>query len=167
MAALNRLEREWRNRADESMQVLLERLLALKDERTYEQVFADLVLREHKRHVENIEYLARLMYLIDERPMPILHLQPAVGLDQGHIYRTLKRAGVVFEAPGSRSAPDGYFPWKGEVYVDPIRRVLLRGGEEEEIPEDSDPYDLPIQYERVTVPLPLWPRLRLRRRDRR
>lgn len=128
--ALGFLASEWINRGHPSMAALHAALLALKGEKSYQAVMNDLALQKLRRHAHDVEYVTHLLYLVDERRLPIVSLQPIVGIQQGHLYRTFIRAGVEFVAAQSSvvNVDDGLYPWPGQVYVDPLReRVKVNG----------------------------------------
>jgi hypothetical protein len=186
VAKLDLLAVEWRNVLAEdfmheermiSMQTLHKTLLKLKDEKTYTENWIELINGKLDRHAHSDEYVASLLYLVDERPVPISTLQKSIHLQLGHLFRTLDRAGVEFRAHtsalGSRLR-QGYWPWPCEIFVDPVRNVILRNGEEipipsllkiyhrdegpQDDPEDSDPTEddyIGLMEEEGDVPLPI------------
>lgn len=185
MADLKLLAEEWRNKDDEdytdehgrviSMKELKARLLKLKDTVSYRKNWYHLATRHYPCHAHNLDFIAALLYLVDERTIPVSDLQPTIHLHVGHIYRSLKRGGVLWRAHykgiGSRLRED-YYPWRGSVYVDPLAGVILHGAQKIIIPHGVDIYkdveqDAENENDRggvmgliagkVEVPLPLLP----------
>lgn len=151
-ASLSRLEFEWRNVAQlpreidgrwVDMPALAAALLELKARKTYTEVWRDLALGVHARHAHNEDFVLHLLYLVDERPVPVSVLQRSIGMQLGHLFRTLERAGVEFRAHTtsfSSRLREGYWPWGNEIFLDPLRGTYLRGGEEFPIPEGLEVY---------------------------
>lgn len=184
MAKIVRLVSEWQNRlqadyCDEhgrliSMSALEAALLARKDRISYKRNWHDLATRKLHRHARNQEYVAALLYLLDERTLPVAELQPVIDLQLGHLYRQLKRAGVEFAAEsvgiGARLRED-YHPFPGALYFDPLSATMLRAGQRVALPASLKIYrgldeDAENEGEReeilglvagaqATVPLPL------------
>ena len=150
---LQRLRVEWINRGEAdyrdeqgrriSMRELEAELLRLKDAVSYKKNWQRLATRHYTRHAWNLEYIAALLYLVDERCLPVSDLQPTIHLQLGHLYRQLKRGGVVWRAHtkglGARLRED-YFPYDGVLYLDPLTNVLLRAGERVALPPDVEIY---------------------------
>ncbi len=136
---LNRLSLEWRafslndftlGDRTVSMRRLYQRVLAIKARETYAQVWLSLVTGRHHRHAHNEEYVARLLVLLDDRPIPINPLQRSIGLQLGHLFRTLERAGVDFRAHTSTLSSrirEDYFPWPCQVFVFAEEGLILPG----------------------------------------
>ncbi|TDE87346.1 hypothetical protein [Deinococcus sp. S9] len=186
MAQLQRLLVEWGNRQqpdylDEngrliSMATLERELLALKDAVSYKENMRRLATKKIERHAHHVPYIAALLYLLDERVLPVSDLQPVIHLQLGHLYRQLRRGGVIYRAHstgiGARLRED-YHPYKGVVYLDPVSRTLLRSGERVALPGDAKIFkdldeDAENEGEReeilgllgagnATVPVPLLP----------
>lgn len=184
---------EWRNHSQDdyvkdgstvSMQTLKARVLKLKEQYSYVQVWSQLASMDIERHAGNEEYISRLIYLVDERPVPISVLQRSVSLQLGHLFRTLDRADVDFRAHThalTTRIRGGYWPWPCEMYVDVMNGQYFRAGEAHALPEgvdilrrDSDEYGaeqgdpavddgtLGLIDGNDEVPLPLYPGLRER-----
>ena len=191
MSELVNLKVEWRNKSQAdymleerpiSMAALERELLALKDRETYFENWLRLASKEDERHAHDNSFVARLLYLVDERPIPISALQKSIGMQLGHLFRNFDRAGVVFRAhtSGLKSRlRSGYWPWPCEIYIDPTNGIILRHAVEiplsdvlkiyhkdngpEEDPEDSDPTEddyIGLLEETGDVPLPVHPRFR-------
>lgn len=149
---IRRLSVEWRNidAPDQldgermvSMQALKAKLLELKRTHTYRDIWLELAGREHERHAHSDEYVARLLYLVDERCVPVSLLQHTIGLQLGHIFRTFDRAGVVFRAHTSSISSRlrrGYWFWPCHVYLDPLDDSYLYEGVRYAIPKDFQLY---------------------------
>lgn len=164
---LIRLTSEWQNRGvTDEMTELEQRILSLKREMSYEEVWKRLALKEERRHVGNLDYVAMLMYLIDERRICLISLQRTIFMQQGHLYRALRRYGVKYKAATSLkvSVEDSMFPWAGEVYHDPLLGGYWRGGEFHAAEYQIDPEPdngrrfilVGLDEDPVDVPLPLW-----------
>lgn len=142
-----RLLLEWRN-ADApdfmlgdrlvSMRRLRERVAQIQTEESYEATWYSLLMGEHDRHAHNEEYVARLLVLLDRRPVAINALQRSIGVQLGHLFRTLgERAGVEFRAHTSTLRArirEDYYSWPAQTFVDAEGGRILHGGEILEIP---------------------------------
>ncbi len=147
---LTRLRIEWRNievpdftlgERAVSMKRLYQRVLAIKRREPYSRTWASLVLGKHHRHAHNEEYIARLLVLLDDRPIPINPLQRSIGLQLGHLFRTLERAGVDFRAHTSTLSSrirEDYYPWPLQVFVDAERGQMLHGDRLIDLPRELE-----------------------------
>lgn len=155
-ARLARLEIEWINRKTPeylnshgrniSMPRLEQKLLTLKAEMSYKDNWKRLCLKTMSRHAHDEDYIVALLYLVDERCLPINELQPNIGLQVGHIYRQFRRSGVEIRAHtkslGARLC-EPYVPYKGVFYLDPLAGLLIAAGERRVIPAGVDIYRAP------------------------
>jgi|GEM_PF-4929588 len=151
---LFRLKIEWQNRNAPdfnlkgrlvSMRDLERKLAELKKEypgdEGYERIWQELAYGRVRRHAHNADFIVRLLYLVDERCVSAIHLQPSVNTQIGHLFRFLRRAGVHWKANtvniGSRLRR-GYWPWPGEIFLDPMNGTMIRHGRIQPIPEDLE-----------------------------
>lgn len=168
-AALKNLMTEWQNKDHESMRPLLDRLLALKQEKTYEEAMYDVAMRVIPRHARDVNFVAHLLYLVDDRPYPVIHLQRICGIQEGHLYRTLRRAGVEYVAVQSKTIQmdDELTAWSNQIYADPQREKVYVEGKEYDFDDPESPVVVWLDSEdifrvayrdggkKLSVPLPL------------
>lgn len=144
-----RLSHEWQNcdapdfmHGDRlvSMSRLKARVLEIQRTEPYARTWASLVLGEHERHAHNDEYVARILVLLDHRPIPINPLQRSIGFQLGHLFRTLnERAGVEFRAHTSTMRArirQDYYSWPHQVFVDAENHRILHGDQVIAIPPE-------------------------------
>jgi len=163
-----RLEKEWLNKGE--MSELADKVLALKVKMTYFELWMSLLRRDQERHAHNLDYIAQLLYLLDERALSVLMLQQLHGIQPGHLYRTLGRAGVNFKATTATGfrVEEPSSPYLSD-YYDPINSRILRDGaayparfewEPANLEEDRvvGEYVLPLTElpQPIPAPLPLW-----------
>lgn len=151
LGQLNFLKTEWKNAAHESMRSLLARLIALKKEKAYEDVLMEFSMRTIVRHAHDVNFVAHLLYLVDERHFPVIHIQRIAGIQEGHLYRTLKRAGVEFDATQSKTVQfdDQIASWPLQLHVDPLRQCVLIDGREYAFDDPTCPVKVWLDEEEV------------------
>ena len=172
MEFLDRLLLEWRNADDDNMKPIREALTKLRATEGYEENLAAVALQEEERRADNPRFIARLLYMLAERPISIIQLQRVSGIHEGHLYRFLERAGVDYKAITVRKleVEEDHRPWKAPVYADPLSGTLIRGGEivkaDMHLMADDD-RALTVTFDDDAdlgpAPLPTWPKIRLRR----
>lgn len=160
VSSLNRLKVEWSNIFSDEMRPLLLRLLKLKETHTYQQVWMELCRRDHRRYAHEIEYVSRLLYIADERPLPVVIMQHAIGIEQGHMYRTFERAGVEWKASTANtgvSVEEHYVPWAGKAFVDVLGKRVIQNGEIKPIKGDILHFKV---EDSGKPPIPILPKLK-------
>jgi len=180
MAKLDKLLLEWENRGapDQmyrsrivSMTGIERDLLALKEKISLAQAWSDLILKKFRRNALNMDYLLRLAYVWDERPIPVTYIQRTVDFHQGNLYRTFIRGGMMVAAKtrsvGAKTE-EPYWPWRCEAYLDPLSSSYLRQGLRIEILEEDNGFHFSLlESDGVfdeAVPLPIYRSLFERRR---
>lgn len=150
-AELRFLQTEWKNVDHESMQPLLKRLLELKEEKTYAEVAYALAMRQIVRHAHDINFVAHLLYIVDERSLPVIHLQRMTGIQQGHLYRHFKRAGVEYDATQSKAVQfdDELLAWPLQFHIDPYRRSIAIDGKEYGFDDPTCPVKVWLDEEEI------------------
>lgn len=147
----SKLSIEWRNKGVTdfvhkerlvSMKRLAARVAEIQASESYVDTWLSLMLDQHERHAHNEEYVARILVLLDHRPVSINPLQLSIGFQIGHLFRTLnERAGVVFRGHTSTIRSrirEDYFPWPLQVFIDPESRRMIFGDQALDIPDDVE-----------------------------
>lgn len=126
-----RLMLEWINADSDAMRPVRQALDDLKSKETWEENAIALALYEEDRLSGSPAFLARLLYLVAERPVSVIKVQTITGLHGGHLYRFLDRGGVEYKAATVRKleVEESCLPWKDPVYIDPLQGLMVRGGE--------------------------------------
>lgn len=151
LAKPSKLTVEWRNRGVGdyihkerlvSMKRLEERVREIQASESYIDTWMSLMLDQHERHAHNEEYVARILVLLDHRPVSVNPLQLSIGFQIGHLFRTLnERAGLSFRAHTSTIRSrirEDYYPWPIQVFIDPEERRMIFGDRVLDIPADVE-----------------------------
>ena len=148
---LRHLTVEWLNKGHESMQPLLRRLLALKREKTYEEAMFDVATYAVARHAHDLYFVAHLLYLVDERRFPVIKLQRICNIHEGHLYRTLERAGVDYAAAQSKKIvlDDELTAWPVQLFIDPAREIVAIDGVEYGFDDPRSPITVWLDEEEI------------------
>lgn len=154
---------------DDKMAPVREALERLRQEESYEENVVKIALHEEPRRSRSPKFLARLLYMLADRPISVIQMQLLTGLHEGHLYRFLERGGVIYKAATVRKLEvekDGR-PWRGTMYIDPLSGLMVKAGlttapDLEIVPSEDRRklfVNLPMETEEEEscVPLPIWP----------
>jgi hypothetical protein len=110
-------------------------------EQPWSQVAADATTGKFfPRDRDNPAFIASLLRLLDERPMPVNRLERFLGFPSGRLYRFLERAGVQWSARTKASILRAEIGLHGlcksfQSYVDVVGWRVIRNGKIEPLPQ--------------------------------